>query len=167
MLDDLDKSLKRYPTFVQLNEKTGIKKSHFAIGFFALFVMIFILWKGFDLLCNLIAFSIPFYSSMKALRMKGPDKESRDSRDSRDSKEEETKFWLSYWLIFAFIIIFENLFDEIINYSSWSIVYYTTKVLVITWCFFPSTRGALIIVDKVLAPLFLVVQSLIEKNGDQ
>jgi len=142
---DVDLNLKQYELLTKAEQKTGQPRSYLLLGtFIVLFVLITALF-GVSFISNLFAF-YPLYSSFKALRSPLP---------------EDDQFWLTYWVVFATLALFESLIDGVFF---WLPFYYVIKVIFLIWCFHPDSKGALIVYKRILAPLFVGVQREIQQD---
>ena len=85
-----------------------------------------------DILVTTLAIIYPAWMSYKA-----------------ESKKSFPTQWMSYWIIFAFIYLFE-FFQFIVYYIP---CFQTAKLLLFLWCMYPSTNnGAEVIYGNVLKP---------------
>ncbi|GAA5918164.1 hypothetical protein JCM6882_002312, partial [Rhodosporidiobolus microsporus] len=79
--------------------------------------------------------ALPAYFSLKALQSPGHDDDVQ---------------WLTYWIVFGAFTFLESLSTIIV---AWFPYYYTFKTLFILYLALPSTRGAVVIHEKVFKPL--------------
>ncbi len=99
---------------------------------------------------DLIAFIYPFQASIKAIR--SPD------------KDDDTQ-WLIYWLVFAFIKVFEACFGWLLYHIPF---YFLIKIIFTVWCYHAKTLGATKIYNVVIKPfiwqnrLQLLVDDVVE-----
>ncbi len=80
------------------------------------------------------------------------------------NSEEESKQWLTYWIVFGFLTSFDGLLSTVLVFLP---AYYTFKVLFYIWLFYPRTNGAHILYEKVLRPQLKHLKSLAEKYHSQ
>lgn len=69
-----------------------------------------------------------------------------------DSGNKDDTQWLTYWVVFSFLSIFESLFGFLVDLIPF---YYFIKMGVIVWMYYPSTMGAKVIYEQALRPLLL------------
>ncbi|OIR56270.1 MAG: ER membrane protein DP1/Yop1, partial [Amphiamblys sp. WSBS2006] len=134
----LEKKLSQHPALVQLEVKTGVKKSHLVfmtVGSVFVLVMLLVMPRLFT---DLVGFVYPAYMSLKMLETTGT---------SAGMKKEEVTKWISYFLAFSGLLIAERTFFFAIIPA-----YYLLKFLFLVWMFLPRTQGALVVYRKVLRP---------------
>jgi receptor expression-enhancing protein 5/6 len=138
-LERLDKQLSQYPGFDQVEKVSGgkVKPSHVAVAAVAVGGLVALLGFGARAAINLVGFIYPLYASMKAI--------------NSDDKDDDT-MWLSYWVIYAFFTVFESLFDLALG---WMPLYFFAKLGFLAFCFMPQTKGAQLVYNKVLNPVFV------------
>lgn len=93
----------------------------------------------------IVGIVLPTYWSLKAI----------DSPESGDDT-----LMLNYWIVYAcftFLDLFAGFILKIIPF------YFVLKLIFLIWCFMPNTKGAVIIYDKFLKPLFKQYEELIDK----
>ena len=129
-LFDVAKLLKVHPTYVIL----GV--------FLLLFVPINLgLFPHFFV--SVLGFLYPSYMSVKTMD---------------HLKKENQRQWLTYWLVFCFLEIFNCLFMLI--FSMILPFFYPLKALFLIWLFYPKSKGATILFEKVFRRLFDAAKSL-------
>ncbi|BGP26439.1 hypothetical protein Rt10032_c11g4605 [Rhodotorula toruloides] len=133
-ISQVDKELSKYPTLNRLEAQTSIPKAYAVLGVGALFstFIFFNIFAGF--LSNLLGWALPAYFSLKALESPGHDDDVQ---------------WLTYWVIFGSFTFIESL----ISVVAWFPYYYVVKSLFILYLTLPSTRGAIVVHDKLFKPL--------------
>lgn len=100
----------------------GISFLSVFFGYFELFLVAF------------IGITYPAYMSLRGINKK----------EYADKKQ-----WLTYWIIFAIYSLIDNLKE---NFSLWIPFYYSIKMVVLVYLFWPQTKGATLIYDKYLRP---------------
>lgn len=114
--------------------KIGVDPGLLVTG--VMFVVIFLVAVGVcgNLLVSIVGFLYPAYRSFKALES--------------DDKEDDTQ-WLTYWVVYAFFTVFDEMTSWILNLMPF---YFMIKLVLMIWMFWPTTNGALVIYNTVLAP---------------
>ena len=87
-----------------------------------------------------------------------------DIKAINKNSEEESKQWLTYWIVFGFLTAFDTLFSAVLFFLP---AYYTFKALFYMWLFYPRTNGAHILYEKVLRPQLKNLKALAEKYHTQ
>ncbi|XP_053556630.1 receptor expression-enhancing protein 6 isoform X1 [Bombina bombina] len=122
----------------KVEEKTGIKKYYLATGSVCTLGLYLIFGYGASLVCNLIGFVYPAYTSIKAI-------ESADKKDDT--------IWLTYWVVYGVFSVVE-FFSDIFLF--WFPFYYLGKCAFLLWCMAPfSWNGSQILYDRFIRPFFL------------
>lgn len=122
--------------FKKLEKDTGIPKVAFFLLASILLTVVTTLVGGFKLVVDLLGFLYPAYMSFKSM----------------DSGSKDDTQWLTYWVVFSFFSIFENLFGFLVALIPF---YYFIKVGAIVWMYHPSTMGAKVVYEQGLRPLLL------------
>jgi receptor expression-enhancing protein 5/6 len=91
---------------------------------------------GSKLMVDLLGFVYPAYMSFKSM----------------DSGSQDDTQWLTYWVVFSFLSIVENLMGFLVVLIPF---YFWIKIGIIVWMWYPATRGAQVIYEQALRPLLL------------
>jgi len=139
---DKDFHLESQPLLNLVYEKLGgkVQRIHILLGSVGVGVLITLLTFGFAFVSNLVGFAYPVYASFKAIRSPG---------------QQDDAFWLTYWVVYSTFALFESALDLVFF---WVPLYYIGKIVLLVWCFHPSTKGALFIYNQFLAPVFATLQ---------
>lgn len=122
--------------FKKLENKTGVPKVLAFIPAVILLMTVLTLVGGIKLVVDLLGFLYPAYMSFKSM----------------DGGNKDDMQWLTYWVVFSFFSIFENLFAFIVALIPF---YYFIKAAAIVWMYHPSTMGAKVVYEQGLRPLLL------------
>lgn len=88
---------------------------------------------------DLVGYLYPVYASIKAIET--------------DEKDDDTQ-WLTYWLLFATIKIFEGVAAPLIVFIPF---YHVGKVLFLVYAYYPSTKGATVVYNTFFKPYVVPV----------
>ena len=141
---DREWSLDRIDLLNTAHEKTGQPRIYILLGAVAIGFILISATLGLGFVSNVFAF-YPLYQSFKAIRSQNPS---------------EDQFWLSYWVVYGTFALFESLTGGVFF---WLPLYYILKIVFLVWCFHPSSRGALVVYQRVLQPLFAQVEAKLEE----
>ena len=122
--------------FKKLEDKTGHPKVFFFVGTVALLLVVLSLLGGGKLIFNLVGFIYPAYMSFKSM-------------DTASAGSEEVTQWLTYWVVFSFVNIFETFLSFVVSIIPF---YFWIKCGFIVWMWYPQTRGAQTLYDQVIRP---------------
>jgi len=126
--------LKKNPILHTIEAKAKVPPLFLVLGV-GLVVFILLAFNiGGELISNLIGFAYPAFASLTAI-------ESATAKD-------ETRFWLSYWIVFALLNVIEFIDLSFIP------LYYIFRLAFIVWLFAPQTKGAAIIDKNVFSKLW-------------
>ena len=121
----------------EIETKTGYDKVYFFFLFCGLFGSILFLLGGAKLVSDLVSFIYPAYMSFKAI----------DSKDPTDDTQ-----WLTYWVVFAFVSIIENVAVFAVEYIPF---YFALKLAFFIWLYHPKFMGAGLVYTQVIKPFVL------------
>ncbi|KAG8195168.1 hypothetical protein JTE90_023343 [Oedothorax gibbosus] len=142
LLLELDKKLLEDNKFNELLKKaeefSGIERRKLVLGTAFVLGALVIIGYGAQLICNGVGFAYPAYTSILAI-------ESRN-------KEDDT-LWLTYWVVYAALSIFEFFSDFILALIPF---YWLLKCIFLIWCMVPfSMNGSKFIYHRFIRPVFL------------
>ncbi|KAL1433103.1 hypothetical protein MTO96_002068 [Rhipicephalus appendiculatus] len=119
-------------------EKTGVQRAYFMLGFGVFAALYFIFGCFAELLCNIVGLLYPAYASTRAI-------ESADRND-------DTR-WLTYWVVYACFSILDFFADGILSFFPF---YWLVKVVFLVYCFLPTrSNGSTRIYNSLIRPYFL------------
>mmetsp|Transcript_35799 Transcript_35799/g.42755 ORF Transcript_35799/g.42755 Transcript_35799/m.42755 type:complete len:175 (-) Transcript_35799:73-597(-) len=133
----------RYPTLCQyemlkaIEKKTKYDMAYFFLLFCSLIGFCLYFVGGGKLITDLVSFIYPAYQSFKAI----------DSVDPTDDTQ-----WLTYWVVFAFVSIIENVFTIIADVIPF---YFVMKVGFFVWLYHPKFLGAGLVYSQGIKPFIL------------
>ena len=97
----------------------------------------------------LVGVLCPTYLSLKAIE--GPD-------------EDDDKQYLTYWVVYGLFSVFDLFTAFLIKVIPF---YYTIKLAFLIWLFMPNFKGAVVIYNFVVGPLFRKYESKFDKGVDK
>jgi len=133
---DADFKLHQYDLLNTAQEKTGQPRIYIVLAVVILSFILITAVFGLSFISNLFGF-YPLYASFRSLRNPQPT---------------DDQFWLTYWIVFAALSLFESLFD---GAASWLPIYYIIKIVFLVWCFHPASKGAFVLYQRLLGPLLV------------
>jgi receptor expression-enhancing protein 5/6 len=104
---------------------------------------------GIDALATFIGFAYPARCTLKALK------------GDTEPDVAQFKFLLQYWLVFASFVAFEMLAYALVTMIPYWVI---LKIAFFFFCFMPHSRGAELVVEKVLEPAYAWVQEHVETH---
>jgi len=130
-----------------LSVQTKIKPAYFGLGAIAIAVLFAIIGYGSTLLFFLVGFLYPAYMSYKAIETK--------------TSDEDDKQWLTYWVVFSFIHVFDPLLNIVLSIIPFTVI---IKLAFNIWLLHPKTRGALLIYNRVIRNLLKKYEGHIDSH---
>lgn len=136
-LTQIDNSCKRVSVLDQFENQTKLPRSYAVLAAGGVYILlVFLNFGGIgQLLSNLAGFVLPGYYSLKALKTK--------------TTEDDTKL-LTYWVVFAALQIIE-FWSKTILY--WIPAYFLFKTLFLVYIALPSTNGAELVYNSIISPI--------------
>jgi len=126
------------------HEKTKFPRIYIALGAAFLAFTIIVQLVGLSFVSNVFAFG-PVYLSFKALR--SPEKT-------------DDEYWLTYWVVYGSLSLFESFIDGVFF---WLPFYFILKIIFLVWAYHPQYKGAQVIYQRFLGPLFVGVEAEVEE----
>jgi len=116
----------------ELEKKTGQPKVYFFLAIVAVLSSIIYALGGMKLTTDLFAFVYPAYCSFMAI----------ESAETIDDTQ-----WLTYWVVFAFFSITENVMNFLVEYIPF---YYMIKCAFFLWLYHPKFLGAGVVYKSII-----------------
>lgn len=116
----------------ELEKKTGQPKVYFFLAIVAILSSIIYALGGMKLTTDLFAFVYPAYCSFMAI----------ESAETIDDTQ-----WLTYWVVFAFFSITENVMNFLVEYIPF---YYMIKCAFFLWLYHPKFLGAGVVYKSII-----------------
>ena len=135
-IDQFSEKLDSVPTIKNISEQTGVKSALLALACIFLVVCFIVYGLGANLLCEVMGISYPAYMSYRAIEK---------------HLDKQYKQWLSYWMIFGFIKVWDDNTDIL---HQWIPFYYLLKLVFVIWLFYPRFHGAEKIYERAIKPVF-------------
>jgi receptor expression-enhancing protein 5/6 len=117
-----------------IHQKTGIEGKYVVIGLLACLLIVSIGYFE-RIITNLIGTIYPAYWTMKSIQ----------------SQNDDDKYWLTYWVVFAFfslVDVFSGILMKLIPF------YFILKIVFLVWLFMPNTQGCYYVYYFVIIKLF-------------
>lgn len=130
-----------------IHQKTGIEGKYVVIGLLACLLIVSV---GFfeRIITNLIGTIYPAYWTMKSIQ----------------SQNDDDKYWLTYWVVFAFfslVDVFSGFLMKLIPF------YFILKIVFLVWLFMPNTQGCYYVYYFVIIKLFKHVEKDIDEATEK
>lgn len=144
----IDEQLTKLPEQVQakltdLEKSTGQPKSIIAGGVAVFGVLLFLFLCPQPLVLNIVGCAFPMYASMKALA---------------DDAKDELPMWITYWCVFTAFKMVMGPLDFILSFVPF---YFYLKLTFLAWLFYPGTKGANFVLEKVIKPyVFPIIKEI-------
>jgi len=119
----------------------------------AFFVLIFLpiilgLWPKFFV--NILGFLYPAYLSLKV------------SKTSGEKDRDNLKQWLTYWVAFMIFDMIDGVL--MLAFTHFLPLFYPIKALFLIWMFYPKSKGASMLYEKVFRKLYEKLKDLRDDN---
>ncbi|KAI4838924.1 protein YOP1 [Plasmodium brasilianum] len=144
LFETIDEHVKKFPIINDIGKKYGVKPSYVIVPISGFLLLSLIFGWGAALICNVVGFAYPAYQSFKAVESQSKD---------------ETKLWLTYWVVFSLFFFIEYLIDIILF---WVPFYYLIKLLFLLYLYMPQVRGAEIVYNYIIRPILLKHEKTID-----
>lgn len=144
MFENIDEQIQKYPLFNEIAKKFGIKPSYIVVPILGFLMISLIFGWGAAIICNVVGFAYPAYKSFKAVESQSTD---------------ETKLWLTYWVVFSLFFFLEYLIDIILF---WLPFYYLMKLFFLLYLYMPQVRGAETVYNSIIRPILLKHEKAID-----
>ena len=144
-LEQLNQEAKEVKVLDTFEQKTGVKPIFLVLG--VVVVILVMVMSGYlaALLANLVGFAYPAFRSIKSLE---------------SPQRDDDKQWLTYWTVYGLFIIIDD-------WATWvtSMIpqYYLIKLIFLIWLFAPTTKGAVLLYNKIIKDLFAKYSSQLDK----
>uniref|UniRef100_A0A0R3RGB3 Receptor expression-enhancing protein n=1 Tax=Elaeophora elaphi TaxID=1147741 RepID=A0A0R3RGB3_9BILA len=150
LLQDVDKKLHEDNSvtnlLAQIEAKAGIKRLHLVLGFVGIHALYLIFGSLAELLCDIIGFVYPAYTSIRSVET---------------SHKDDGAQWLTYWIIFALFNIIEYFSETFVVYFP---LYWLLKCVFLLYLYLPMTRGAQKVYYRFIQSFVQKHQSALEKQ---
>ena len=126
-----------------ISNQVNIHAAYIILGVFMSLFLPIIIGYNPKFFVNLLGFLYPSYMSLTTMEKKD---------------KEVLKLWISYWIVFTFLEILDGvlmlLFSHVLPF------YYPIKALFLIWCFYPKSKGAGFLYQKVFRRLYEAIKEL-------
>lgn len=145
--------LDRISSIHSRTSKLGIEKpSHIIaalLGFWALHLIseYGTMWVAFA-----VGFLYPAYVTFKLVG------------ENTDEKDEESTFWLKYWLVYGIFYVIETVLIEALRMIPH---YYLLKIAMLAWLIHPETQGASVIYEKIVRAVLKKCEGKIDEKAEK
>jgi receptor expression-enhancing protein 5/6 len=133
--------------FKSLEKQTGYPKVYFFLLAFTTVCSVIYGLGGSKLVSDLVSFVYPAYMSFKAI-------------DSSNAVEHTQ--WLTYWVVYSFMTILENVCGFITEFIPF---YFFIKVAFFIWLYHPKFKGAGLVYTEVIKPFVMPYLSSLHKKS--
>ena len=124
------------PLIKKASEMTGVAHQHIVLGLVVLAALFTLSPPGMVIVTAISTFLWPCYLSYKAL----------ESEQGMDDKR-----WLTYWVAFAFIFCFDEVFRRILFFVPF---YGIIRIAGLVYIYYIRKDGTQLFYDKVVSPIF-------------
>ena len=148
-MEELDEDIGEIPFMDEIHQKTGLKPVHvFGIFIGILFLFVF---SGYAsvFFAGLVGLVYPIWKSFRALETESLD---------------DDKQWLTYWTVYGIFVIFDDYSEFILQHFPY---YYPFKLVFLVWLFSPTTKGAIVMYNSIVKPLFVRYSAKIDEFIDR
>jgi receptor expression-enhancing protein 5/6 len=133
-MDEIEVALiNRFPQLKAIRGMTGVAAVYFVLGALFLCFILFYLLSGLRAIGHVVAYIYPGWQSLRAL--------------NSQNREDDT-LWLSYWVIYGFLTMFESITDFLLH----RIPFYEF-VKMGFYIYLYQKKGALVVYEHFLRPL--------------
>lgn len=130
-----------------IEKQTGYSKACFFLFGISIISLVIYGLGGSKLVTDLVSFIYPAYMSFKAI-------------DSSNAVEHTQ--WLTYWVVFSFMSIFENVCGFITDFIPF---YFFIKVAFFIWLYHPKFMGAGLVYSEAIKPFVIPYLNALQKKS--
>lgn len=122
-------------------------KHRVSIGISIFTVLFAVFGVGAQLLTVAIGVAYPVFKSFQAIK------------NTKESRHEDSKQWLTYWIVFGIFSLVETFITSITSIIPF---YFVIKIMFLIWLFHPSTLGASTMFNVLINPILSKYERNIE-----
>jgi len=148
IVDGVEKDLEKFKPVQDIAAALKVKPGHVVVVGFVVTFLLVLTGVFSEFITSVFGFLYPAYMSCKAL-------------EHEDNSHKTRSQWLTYWVVFAFIMFVDLIFGPILSFIPF---YHVIKMLTFMWLFYPKSNGAGVLYEKIVRPYLKTKEQLIDKT---